>query len=164
MMERRLLLISAALAGTLVGCTYMDQKADLQSGGPQRREADALARQQAAQDKQRQLFDQRQAVESDAASVREELEAAEQELEQVSRDLQTISNQLEQARRRNAISEAEYRRLKSDLNKANFQAAAAQLDTGAGSGSAAAQKKQQIEALQKQKSQLEQALSQSVRP
>ena len=157
-------LLGFTITAVLAGCTYMEQKADLKSGGPARREAEAQTRQKEAIEKQKVLFDQRQSAESDAKSAQEELDAAEQQLAEVSRDLESISAEIEAARRRNAISDAEYKRLKSEAGKANMQAAFAQMDSGAGGSGAAQKKKQQIEALKKKKVELEKALSMSTRP
>jgi Chromosome segregation ATPases len=159
MISRSLMVV--CVAALLSGCTYLDQKQDLQTGGPARREAEAQAKLKAAQDKQKTLFDQQQAAESDAVAAREELEAAEQQLDEVSRDLKTVSAELEAARKRKSISDAEYQRLKAEVGKANQQAVAAHAQGGTDS---AQKKKQQIEALKKKKAELEKALSMSTHP
>jgi chromosome segregation ATPase len=161
-------LIAIATAAVLAGCTYMEQKADLKAGGPALREAEAQAKLKAAKDREADLFDQRQAAESDEEAARAELAAAEQQLNDVSRELQSISAELDAARRRNAISDAEYKRLKSELGKANQQAASAKLESdlagNSGSSADAKKKRQQVEALQKKRAELERALTMSTRP
>ena len=81
-------------------------------------------------------------------------------------DLDRISAELNAARKRKAMSEAEYRRLQGEVDKANGELASVnmQLDAGRITGNVdVAAKERQIQALEKKKSELEKALGMSPR-
>jgi predicted nucleic acid-binding Zn-ribbon protein len=152
-MPRRAL--SALAATTLIaGCTYLHQKEDLMSGGLASREADANAKFQTAKTQNQDLQDQQ-------LQLDREIERNNKRIAATQSDLDRISAELDAARQRKAVSEAEYRRLKSEVDKTHGDLASVnmQLDAGRITGNVdVAAKERQIQALEKKKSELEKAL------
>ena len=152
------LLVLASI--TLIpGCTYLHQKQDLMSGGLAGREADANAKFQAAKTQSQDLQDQQLQLDREIERNNKRIAAAQADLDRVSAELSA-------ARQRKTVSEAEYRRLKSEVDKAHGDLASVnmQLDAGRITGNVdVAAKERQIQALEKKKSELEKALGMSPR-
>jgi chromosome segregation ATPase len=156
-MPRRALLLAAAL---LSGCTYMQQKQDLISGGLASREAEANAKFQIAKTQNQDLQDQQ-------LQLDREIDRNNRRIASAQADLDRVSAELNAARKRNAVSEAEYRRLKGEVDKTQSELASVdmQLDAGRVTRNVdMAAKERQIQALEKKKSQLERVLGMSPRP
>lgn len=148
-------LCALASFGLLFGCTYIQQREDLMQGGPARREADANTALQAAKTQGQDLQDQNTQLQREIDRNARRVEAAQSELDRVSAEL-------EAARKRKAVSEAEYKRLKSQLAAANSELSSVnmQLDAGRlGAKVDVAAKEKEIGALEKKKAELEKALS-----
>lgn len=123
-------------------------------GGPARREADANAALQAAKTQNQDLQDQNLQLQREIDRNSRRIEAAQSGLDQVSAEL-------EAARRRKAVSEAEYKRLKAQVAAADSELASVnmQLDAGrVGANVDVAAKEREIDALEKKKSELEKAV------
>jgi chromosome segregation ATPase len=151
------LLTAAAL---IFGCTYLEQKQDLITGGLAGREADANAKFQTARTQNQDLQDQQ-------LQLDREIDRNNKRIASAQSDLDRVSAELNAARKRNAVSEADYRRLKSEVNETQSDLASVnmQLDAGRVTGNVdVAAKERQIQALEKKKSQLEKALGMSPRP
>ena len=155
-MPRRALLVLAAM--TLIpGCTYLHQKEDLMSGGLASREADTNAKFQTAKTQNQDLQDQQLQLDREIERNNKRIAAAQA-------DLDRVSAELDAARQRKAVSEAEYRRLKGEVDKAHGDLASLnmQLDAGRITGNVdVAAKERQIQALEKKKSELEKAIGMS---
>ncbi|MGE5442036.1 MAG: hypothetical protein ACM3Q0_03110 [Bacteroidota bacterium] len=152
-MPRRALSVLAATT-LIAGCTYLHQKEDLMSGGLASREANANAKFQAAKTQNQDLQDQQ-------LQLDREIERNNKRIAATQSDLDRISAELEAARQRKAVSEAEYRRLKNEVDKTHGDLASVnmQLDAGRITGNVdVAAKERQIQALEKKKSELEKAL------
>jgi chromosome segregation ATPase len=155
-LPRRALLVLAAML-LISGCTYMQQKQDLMSGGLASREADANAKFQAAKSQNQDLQDQQLQLDREIERNNKRIAAAQA-------DLDRVSAELDAARQRKAVSEAEYRRLKGEVDKTHGDLASVnmQLDAGRVTGNVdVAAKERQIQALEKKKSELEKALGMS---
>ena len=142
------------------GCTYLEQKQDLMTGGLASREAEANAKFQTAKTQNQDLQDQQ-------LQLDREIDRNNRRIASAQSDLDRVSAELNAARNRNAVSEAEYRRLKSEVDTAQSELAQVnmQLDAGRITGNVdVAAKERQIQALEKKKSQLEKALGMSPRP
>jgi len=140
--------------GLLAGCTYMQQRQDLMQGGPARREAEANAALQAAKTQNQDLQDQNTQLER-------EIERNSRRIDAAQADLDRVSAELEAARKRRAVSEAEYKRLKGQVaaTSSELSSVTMQLDAGRlGSKVDVPAKERQIQALEKKKSELEKAL------
>lgn len=140
--------------GLLAGCTYMQQRQDLMQGGPARREAEANAALQAAKTQNQDLQDQNTQLER-------EIERNSRRIDAAQADLDRVSAELEAARKRRAVSEAEYKRLKAQVaaTSSELSSVTMQLDAGRlGSKVDVPAKERQIQALEKKKSELEKAL------
>jgi len=137
------------------GCvsTYLDQKADLQAGGPQARVAAADQRLAAAKGQNTDLNDQMVAMKRDIDRNERALGKAQSDLKKVNRDLDS-------ARKQHKIDEAAYQKLKADserlrqeINDMDFQSKAAppanQAEVEA--------KQRQLAQLERKKSELEKA-------
>ncbi|MCW2248557.1 chromosome segregation ATPase [Azospirillum fermentarium] len=138
------------------GCvqTYLNQKADLASGGPQNRVAAAQQRLDRAQQQQTDLNDEKLGLDRDIDRTNRMLGAAEKDLAKVRRDLET-------ARRQNRIEESAYRKMRQEAE--SLQREAADLDfqvrtARSGNPAELAAKEQELQALQRKKNELEQAL------
>jgi outer membrane murein-binding lipoprotein Lpp len=157
-MPRRVLLV--LVATTLIpGCTYLHQKQDLMSGGLASREADANAKFQAAKTQNQDLQDQQLQLDREIERNNKRIAAAQS-------DLDRVSAELDAARQRKAVSEAEYRRLKGEVDKAHGDLAQVnmQLDVGRITGNIdVAAKERQIQALENKKNELEKVLGMSPR-
>jgi chromosome segregation ATPase len=157
-MLRRALLVLVSV--TLIpGCTYLHQKQDLISGGLAGREADANAKFQAAKTQNQDLQDQQLQLDREIERNNKRIAAAQA-------DLDRVSAELNGARQRKAVSEAEYRRLKGEVDKARGDLASVnmQLDAGRITRNVdVAAKERQIQALENKKSELEKALGMSPR-
>ena len=150
--RRAILVVGGVLL--IAGCTYLHQKEDLMSGGLASREADANAKFQAAKTQNQDLQDQQ-------LQLDREIERNNKRIAATQADLDRISAELEAARQRKAVSEAEYRRLKNEVDKTHGDLASVnmQLDAGRITGNVdVAAKERQIQALEKKKSELEKAL------
>lgn len=148
-----ILLAAVLLQG---GCvqTYLNQKADLASGGPQNRVAAAQQRLDRAQQQQTDLNDEKLGLDRDIERTSRMLDAAEKDLAKVRRDLDT-------ARRQKRIEESAYQKMRQEAEA--LQREAANLDfqiRTAGSGNSAdiAAKERELQALQRKKDELEKAL------
>ena len=144
-MPRRALLVLAAML-LISGCTYMQQKQDLMSGGLASREADANAKFQAAKSQNQDLQDQQLQLDREVERNNKRIAAAQA-------DLDRVSAELDAARQRKAVSEAEYRRLKGEVDKTHGDLASVnmQLDAERVTGNVdVAAKERQIQALEKE--------------
>jgi chromosome segregation ATPase len=151
------LLTAAAL---ISGCTYLEQKKDLMTGGLASREAEANAKFQTARTQNQDLQDQQ-------IQLDREIDRNNKRIASAQSDLDRVSAELNAARKRNAVSEADYRRLKSQVDETQSELSSVnmQLDAGRVTGNVdIAGKERQIQALEKKKSQLEKALGMSPRP
>lgn len=125
------------------------------SGGLAGREAEANAKFQTAKTQNQDLQDQQLQLDREIERNNKRIAAAQS-------DLDRISAELNAARQRKALSEAEYRRLQGEVDKAHGELASVnmQLDAGRITGNVdVAAKERQIQALEKKKSELEKALS-----
>lgn len=125
------------------------------SGGLAGREAEANAKFQTAKTQNQDLQDQQLQLDREIERNNKRIAAAQS-------DLDRISAELNAARQRKAVSEAEYRRLQGEVDKAHGELASVnmQLDAGRITGNVdVAAKERQIQALEKKKSELEKALS-----
>jgi hypothetical protein len=151
------LLTAAAL---ISGCTYLEQKQDLMTGGLAGREVEANAKFQTARTQNQDLQDQQ-------IQLDREIDRNNKRIASAQSDLDRVSAELNAARKRNAVSEADYRRLKSQVDQTQSELSSVnmQLDAGRVTGNVdIAGKERQIQALEKKKSQLEKALGMSPRP
>ena len=158
MRRRRLLILAAMLL--IPGCTYVEQKRDLVSGGLASREAEANAKFQTARTQNQDLQDQQ-------LQLDREIDRNNKRVASARSDLDRVSAELSAARKRKAVSEAEYQRLKSEVDKAQSELASVnmQLDAGRVTGNVdVPAKERQIQQLERKKSQLEKALGMSPRP
>ncbi|MBK8175045.1 MAG: hypothetical protein IPK66_07205 [Rhodospirillales bacterium] len=156
-MRRRAVMTGLVVTLALAGCTYLDQRNDLYSGGPARREAAANAELQAAKTQQQDLQDQNLQLEREIERNTKRIDAAQS-------DLDRVTAELEAARKRKSVSDAEYRRLKADVAKTNQDLASVNMELKAGelTGNVdVAAKERQIDALEKKKASLEKALGMS---
>jgi predicted nucleic acid-binding Zn-ribbon protein len=146
--------------GLVAGCTYLHQKQDLAEGGPARREAEANAQLQAAKTQNQDLQDQNMALEREIDRNTRRVDAAQSELDRVSAEL-------ESARKRKAVTDAEYRRLKGEIAKTNsdLESTSMELNAGRVTGNVdVAAKERQIQALEQKKDELEKAIGMSTQP
>jgi septal ring factor EnvC (AmiA/AmiB activator) len=158
-LPRRAILVLAAML-LIPGCTYLQQKQDLMSGGMASREADANAKFQAARTQNQDLQDQQ-------LQLDREIERNNKRISAARADLDRVEAELNAARKRNAVSEAEYRRLKGEVDRAQGDLASVnmQLDAERVTRNVdVAAKERQIQALEKKRSELEKAVGMSPRP
>ncbi|WP_042697546.1 hypothetical protein [Azospirillum sp. B506] len=153
-------LLAGALALLLGGCvnTYMEQKADLRAGGPQAREAAARQQYASAKAQNADLGDQ-------LVSSQRDIERNERRIASAQSELATVRQNLDRARRNKKLSEAEYRRMKNevddvnrDINDLDFKMKA----NGAATPADTAESERQIKALEKKKAELEKAIQLSL--
>lgn len=156
----RLVGAMVVVAAGVSSCTYLQQREDLMSGGPQQREAAANAALESARTENQNLHDE-------DVRLQREIERNNRRIEAAQSDLTKLSSELDQAKARQAISEAQYRRLKSqiantnaDLNALDMQQKA---DAVTGNDQSAA-REQQLRALEKKKAELEKALAAGTGP
>jgi chromosome segregation ATPase len=157
-MRRRLLPVLAAML-LIPGCTYVEQKRDLMSGGLFSREAEANAKFQTAKTQNQDLQDQQ-------LQLDREIERNNKRVASAQSDLDRVSAELNAARKRKDVSEAEYQRLKSEVANAQGELASVnmQLDAGRVTGNVDVRaKERQIQQLEGKKNQLEKALGMSPR-
>ena len=159
---RRLVLASAALllAGApLGGCqTYLDAKADVNSGGPQARQAEAQKNLEAARQENQKLQDQQLQIQRDIERMEKRLAVARAELAK--------SNQaLAEARRQSKITQAEADRFRREMADLNCEIASLDLELQAGGASndpQVRQKEVQLRELERRKADLERAIQLSI--
>lgn len=157
MPRHRLPVLAAMLL--IPACTYIEQRRDIMSGGLAGREAAANAKFQTAKTQNQDLQDQQLQFDREIDRNNKRIAAARSDLDRVSAELNA-------ARKRSAISEADYRRLKNEADKAQSELASVnmQLDAGRVTGNVdVAAKERQIQQLERKKSQLEKALGMSPR-
>jgi chromosome segregation ATPase len=158
-LPRGAILVLAAML-LIPGCTYIEQKQDLMTGGQASREAEANAKFQTARTQNQDLQDQQ-------LQLDREIDRNNRRIASAQSDLDRVSAELNAARKRNAVSEADYRRLKSEVNETQSDLASVnmQLDVGRVTGNVdVPAKERQIQQLERKKSQLEKALGMSPRP
>jgi predicted nucleic acid-binding Zn-ribbon protein len=142
------------------GCTYVQQKQDLMTGGLASREAEANAKFQTVKTQNQDLQDQQ-------LQLDREIDRNNRRIASAQSDLDRVSAELNAARKRNTVSEAEYRRLKGEVDKtqSEFASVNMQLDAGRVTRNVdVPAKERQIQQLEKKKSQLEKSLDMSPRP
>jgi len=153
-------LLAGALALLLGGCvnTYMEQKADLRSGGPQSREAAARQQYASAKAQNTDLSDQ-------LVSTQRDIDRNERRIAAAQSELGTVRQDLDRARRTKKLSEGEYRRMKAeiddinrDINDLDFKMKAGGASTPADS----AEKERQLQALERKKAELEKVIQLSL--
>lgn len=155
--QRRRVLLPVILAVPLLtaGCnTYLNQKADLRAGGPQMRQAAAQQRLTDAQRQQDDLNDQN-------TSMQRDIERNERRLASAEKDVAGVNRNLDEARRQRRISEASYTRLKQESEKLQQDINEIDLKMKSGNTDSPADlkaKEQELQALEKKKSELEKAL------
>lgn len=150
MTGRALTLAAAVLLGGCVN-TYMEQKADLRAGGPQARESAARQQYASAKAQNADLGDQLVANQRDIERNDRRIAAAQSELG-------TVRQDLDRARRSKKLSEAEYRRLKAEVDDVNRDINDLDFKMKAGGGAATPEQERQIQALERKKAELEKAI------
>ncbi len=145
----------AALAGLLLaGCaTYQDTSRKLETGYYSDLQVQADREQQLAQDDQVQLNRDLSTLQQQQQSATAEEADLQRQLAKVDKDLAAASSQLEKARAENRVSRADYDRLKAELDNLQLQQQKQSLVPGAD-----AEKRRQLEALQKKKDALQKAI------
>ena len=123
-MFRHALLVLASV--TLIpGCTYLQQKQDLMTGGLAGRKREANAKFQTARTQNQDLQDQQ-------LQLDREIDRNNRRIASAQSDLDRVSAELNAARKRNAVSEADYRRLKSEVDETRSDLASVNMQLDAG--------------------------------
>lgn len=148
------LLLSASL---LAGCnTYMQQRADLASGGPQNRVAAAQANLTAAKNTNQNLQDELVSIDRDIERNEKRLAAAQDDLKKTNADLAAAQASKKISSQQHAKLKAEADAINRELATLDLQLQADRGKTGAGPDVAA--KEARLKDLERRKADLEKAL------
>jgi predicted nucleic acid-binding Zn-ribbon protein len=145
----------AVLAGLLLGgcATYQDTNRKLETGYYSDLQVQANREQQLAQDDQMALKRDLTTLQQEQQSASAEQADLQKQLAKVETDLAAASSQLEKARAENRVGRADYDRLKAELDSLQLQQQKQSLVPGTD-----AEKRRQLEALQKKKDALQKAI------
>jgi septal ring factor EnvC (AmiA/AmiB activator) len=147
--------VLAAASLLMAGCaTYQDTSRKLDSGYYQDLQIQAEREKQLAQDDQIALQRDLGTLQQKQQDMTVEQVAASKQLAKIDSDLAAASKQLDAARNQNRVSRADYDKLKAELDALQLQ----QQSQTVAPAADAAEKKRQLQALQKQKDALQQAI------
>ncbi|MBK8763533.1 MAG: hypothetical protein KA778_00090 [Burkholderiaceae bacterium] len=160
-MCKRLALVPLGIAALLSACTYIEERRDLNAGGPQQRETAA----QAALDAERQRAG---GLSARQAQRQDELAALNMRLSEAQAGLDAQTKRLDEALRNKKISITRYNELKRQADGLKSDAAGLKLRNDADRASKAnlgndPAKLKQLEALEQRRRDLESALQAAVR-
>lgn len=155
-MSAKQIFISGVAGALLAGCTYVNQRADLNAGGPQARVAAAQAQLNASQATNQNLQDQAVQVDRDIQRNEKRIAAAQTDLDQTSQALAS-------ARAKKQVSNQQYSKLKGELDTLNREFAALDLQVQSDrgkpdAGPEVAAKEARLKELERRKTELQQAL------
>jgi septal ring factor EnvC (AmiA/AmiB activator) len=147
--------VVAAASLLMAGCTtYQDTSRKLDTGYYQDLQIQAEREKQLAQDDQIALQRDLSTLQQKQQDMTAEQLAASKQLAKIDSDLAVASKQLDAARNQNRVSRADYDKLKAELDALQLQ----QQSQTVAPAADAAEKQRQLQALQKKKDALQQAI------
>jgi chromosome segregation ATPase len=147
------ILLFAAAASLLSGCTYMETRSKVSSGYYDSRYNTAKQNYENELDKKTQLERDQRRVEDERISVERDLARYEQQLAALNSDLKQAQTELEAARKKNQLSRTEYEKLQAELDQIRFEENAQQY-----SKADPAEKQRKLEELQQRREALQKAI------